>query len=51
MPSAMELRNGPNPPPLGTPPPTAIRGRGRRVGRGGAPPPPVERDSGAVAQA
>ena len=41
MPSSMELRNGPNPsppPPLSTPPPAAIRGRSRRVGRGGAPP-------------
>jgi len=49
----MELRNGPNPPPsppLGTPPPAAIRGRGgRRVGRGGAPPP--GRDNDVVAQA
>ena len=53
MPSSMELRNGPNPPPsppLGTPPPAAIRGRGgRRVGRGGAPPP--GRDNDVVAQA
>lgn len=48
----MELRNGPNPsppPPLGTPPPAAIRGRSRRVGRGGAPPP--GRDNDVVAQA
>jgi hypothetical protein len=49
MPSPMEQRNSPNPPPLGTPPPTAIRGRGRCVGRGGAPPPPTERDNGVVA--
>ena len=48
----MELRNGPNPsppPPLGTPPPAAIRGRSRCVVRGGAP--PLGRDNDVVAQA